>query len=210
MAPSSPDMTGRDAIRAVCADAGLREVQGWPAYLDLARDWAARTDLTSATSTVELAEVLFLDAAHLIAARWIRPATRITDVGAGVGAPLLPILLAEPSIRGTLVEPRRIRATFLRTAIGTLRLEGRATVVERRVNPEAPSVEGSPFDVALSRATFSPEQWLPIGAQLASEVWVLTAGTEVTPTKRLRLARRLDYAVPSTGAPRSVFAFRRR
>ena len=203
-------MTGTDAIRAVCVDAGLREVQGWPAYLELARDWGARTDLTSATSTIELAEVLFLDAAHLIAAGWIRPATRITDVGAGVGAPLLPILLAEPSTRGTLVEPRRIRATFLRAAIGALGLEGRATVIERRVIPGAPSVEGSPFDVALSRATFSPAKWLSIGAELASEVWVLTAGTEVTPTKRLRLARRLASAVPSTGAPRSVFSFVRR
>ncbi|MFA9411906.1 MAG: hypothetical protein ACERK0_11615, partial [Deltaproteobacteria bacterium] len=59
----------------------------------------------------------------------------------------------------------------------------------------------------LSRATFSPDEWLGIGAQLADEVWVLTAGAEVEATGDLGLARRLDYTVPSSGAPRSILAY---
>jgi hypothetical protein len=69
-------------------------------------------------------------------------------------------------------------------------------------------VSGAPFSVALSRATFSPQEWLPIGTRLAEEVWVLTAGTDVDAPADLQLQRRLDYKVPSTGAPRSILAYR--
>lgn len=200
-------MSGAGATQAVCEAAKIDEPEGWRAYFDLVRAWAARTDLTSAATERELAEVLFLDAATLIAAGWATCASSLVDVGAGVGAPTLPILLSEKSLRGTLVEPRRIRATFLRTAIGGLSLEARARVREQRLDPATPSVEGMPFDVALSRATFAPKQWLSIGAELAREVWVLTAGAEVSPPDGIRLARRLDYEVPSSGAPRSILAF---
>jgi hypothetical protein len=82
-------------------------------------------------------------------------------------------------------------------------------MLEQKIDPAKPVVAGAPFGVALSRATFSPEEWLPIGARLADEVWVLTAGTEVVATGELRLERRLDYQVPSSGAPRSILAYRR-
>jgi 16S rRNA G527 N7-methylase RsmG len=201
-------MSGADAIRAVCEAAGMSEPDGWGTYFDVVQAWDARTDLTSARTDIELAEILFVDAAQVIRAGWVEPSASLVDIGAGVGAPTLPILVSDQTLRGTLVEPRRIRTAFLRTAAGTLGIAGRATVLEQKVDPANPAVEGAPFSIALSRATFSPEEWLPIGAQLAEEVWVLTAGTEVADTGDLRLHRRLDYEVPSSGAPRSILAYR--
>jgi hypothetical protein len=81
-------------------------------------------------------------------------------------------------------------------------------MLEQKVEPANPEVDGAPFSIALSRATFSPEEWLPIGARLADEVWVLTAGAEVEAPAELRLHRRLDYEVPSSRAPRSILAYR--
>jgi 16S rRNA (guanine527-N7)-methyltransferase len=202
-------MSGSDAIRALCETVGLTEPARWRAYFELVQAWGARTDLTSARTSIELAEVLFLDAAYVIEADWLAASASLVDVGAGVGAPTIPILLSDETLHGTLVEPRRIRTAFLRTAIGTLGLADRSTTVERRIDPAKPSVEGGPFDVALSRATFAPLQWLAIGAALAREVWVLTAGAEVHAPSDLRLERRLDYEVPSSGAPRSILAYRR-
>ncbi len=109
-----------------------------------------------------------------------------------------------------LVEPRRIRTAFLRTAVGSLGLGDRTTVLETRVDPKSPDVAGAPFDFALSRATFAPEEWRRIGAELAHEVWVLTAGAELDEAPGLEAARRLDYVVPSSGAPRAAIAYRRR
>jgi 16S rRNA (guanine527-N7)-methyltransferase len=202
-------MTGAGAIRAVCEAVGMPEPSGWGPFFDVVQAWDARTDLTSARTDTELAEILFLDAAQLIRAGWPEPSASLVDVGAGVGAPTIPILLSDETLNGTLVEPRRIRTAFLRTAAGTLGIAGRATMIEQKVDPARPLVEGAPFSVALSRATFSPEAWLAIGAQLAPEVWVLTAGTAVADTGELRLERRLDYEVPSSGAPRSILTYRR-
>ena len=83
-------------------------------------------------------------------------------------------------------------------------------MLELKIDPSAPSVAGAPFTIALSRATFAPDDWLRIGAQLAEEVWVLTAGAEPQVHHDLQLVRRLDYQVPSSGAPRAILAYRRR
>jgi 16S rRNA (guanine527-N7)-methyltransferase len=202
-------MSGAAAIRVVCEEAGVTEPEGWSAFFDVVQAWGARTDLTSARTDTELAEILFLDAAHVIGAGWTEPSASLVDIGAGVGAPTIPILLSDETLRGILVERRRIRTAFLRTAAGTLGIAGRTTTLEQKVDPAKPVVEGAPFSVALSRATFPPEEWLPIGARLADEVWVLTAGVEVEATGGLRLDRRLDYEVPSSGAPRAILAYRR-
>lgn len=202
-------MSAAGAIGRLCAEAGIAEPEGWVTYFDIAQSWDARTDLTSARSDTELAEILFLDAAQMIRGDWTEGSASLVDVGAGVGAPTIPILLADASLHATLVEPRRIRTTFLRTAAGVLGLSNRATMLEQKVDPANPIVDGAPFGIAVSRATFAPKDWLRIGAQLADEVWVLTAGTDVDPPPGLVLARRLDYRVPSSGAPRSIFGYRR-
>lgn len=202
-------MSGGPAVRELCRLVGVSEPPGWKAFFDLAKSWNARTDLTSSRTDVELAEVLFLDAAHLVHAGWVPPSGSLLDVGAGVGAPTIPLLLFEPTLRGTLVEPRRIRAAFLRTASGVLDIASRLTVREQRLDPARPILPGTPFDIALSRATFAPESWLQIGAQLGAEVWAFTAGGEVQAPAGLRLERKLSYAVPSSGAPRAALAYRR-
>ncbi|MDH3654217.1 MAG: class I SAM-dependent methyltransferase [Myxococcales bacterium] len=202
-------MSAADAIGQLCAELGIDEPEGWVAYFHIARSWDARTDLTSARSDTELAEILFLDAAQVIRGEWVEGPASLVDVGAGVGAPTIPILLADATLHATLVEPRRKRTTFLRTAAGALGLANRTTMLEQKVDLANPIVDGTPFGIALSRATFAPRDWLSIGAQLADEVWVLTAGTDVDPPAGLVLARRLDYSVPSSGAPRRILGYRR-
>ncbi len=202
-------MSAAGAIGQLCMEAGIVAPEGWVAYFDIAQSWDARTDLTSARSDTELAEILFLDAAQMIRGDWIEGSASLVDVGAGVGAPTIPILLANATLHATLVEPRRRRTTFLRTAAGVLGLSNRTTMLEQKVDAGNPLVAGAPFGIALSRATFAPKDWLPIGAQLADEVWVLTAGTDVDPPPGLVLARRLDYSVPSSRAPRSILGYRR-
>jgi 16S rRNA G527 N7-methylase RsmG len=202
-------MSDGSAISAVCDAAGIPEARGWRSYFDLAKSWGSKTDLTSARTDAELAEILFVDAAFVIKAAWCPRGATLVDIGAGVGAPTIPILLADETLNAVLVEPRRIRTAFLRTAAGTLGIAARVTALEAKIDPEKPVVSGAPFQISLSRATFPPDQWLPIGAKLAEEVWALTAGVEPRAPAELHLARRLDYTVPSSGAPRAILAYRR-
>jgi 16S rRNA (guanine527-N7)-methyltransferase len=201
-------MSGTAAVDALCKKVGIEPPRGWHTYFELARSWGARTDLTAAREPDLLAEILFLDAAFLVKEGWCPKGAALVDVGAGVGAPTIPLLVSDETLQATLVEPRRIRTVFLRSAVGSLQLGKRARVLEQRVDPRRPALEGAPFEVALSRATFSPEDWLPIGASLAREVWALTAGVAPTTTDALTLVRRLDYRVPTSGAPRTIFAYR--
>jgi len=175
------------------------------AYADLVQTWNARTNLTGARDGPALCEVLFADALVLADPAFISHGARIVDVGSGVGAPILPLLLVRPDLDATLVEPQRRRVAFLRTCVGTLGLAGRSRVVESRVSEQDPRVAGSPFDVALSRATLSPDRWLAMAFALASRALVLTAAAQPPPTPEgTRLLESRRYRLPRTGAPREV------
>ncbi|MFW6023864.1 MAG: 16S rRNA (guanine(527)-N(7))-methyltransferase RsmG, partial [Myxococcota bacterium] len=123
-------------------------------FAELVTSWRARTDLTAARDAEAIEEVLFLDARVLADPGLVPEGARLVDVGAGAGAPSIPLALLRPDVDVTLVEPRRRRVAFLRTAVGSLGLERRARVVEARVGGDAPRVLGMPFELALSRATF--------------------------------------------------------
>lgn len=201
-------MTSEDALASLCASTGVVPPPQWRDYLERTALWGRRLNLTSARDPRGLAEILFLDACQALKADWFASSRTLVDVGAGVGAPAIPCLLALPALTATLVEPRSRRATFLRAMAGTLAIEDRVVISEARLEPTAPNVEGSPFDVAISRATFSPRAWRRTGSWLAREVWVFLAGQEPESVADDPPLRRVDYRVPSSGAPRSLLAYR--
>lgn len=147
------------------------------AYVELVRSFGKRMNLTAASSDADFDQILLSDADML--SRCVRATPlkdvsplRCVDVGAGAGAPAIPFAILWPQASFTLVEPLRKRVTFLRSAIGSLGLAARISVVEQKLSWEAPTVAGMPFDLALSRATVAPEQWLAAGSMLAPRVAV--------------------------------------
>ena len=138
-------------------------------YAELVSQWGQRTDLVSAKTSQELMQILFLDSFILSS---LLAKSRMIDIGAGAGAPTLPLLLLQEESHALLVEPRRRRVAFLRTAIGSLDLHARASVWEGRLEQE-PHDKLFGYDIALSRATFSPSEWLSRGSNLAPRVVVL-------------------------------------
>lgn len=71
----------------------------------------------------------------------------VADVGSGAGLPGLPLAIARPDLRMTLIEPLLRRATFLEAAVDELGLTGR--VVVRRDRAEDVTER---FDVVACRA----------------------------------------------------------
>jgi len=118
--------------------------------------------MTALESAAAIIRELFIDSMFFLVA--VPPgAATVVDVGAGAGIPGLPMRLARPAIRLTLVEAKRKRVSFLRAACRELELadvqviEGRAeTVIDRE--PQL----GAAFDVAVARAVGSPEALLPL------------------------------------------------
>src|SRR5579862_2521492 len=93
--------------------------------LDLTVSWNQKMDLTAAKSAEELVDLTLADAAALFGHGELAPGAVWLDVGSGAGSPGMPLLLFEPRIQLTLVEPLQKRVAFLRTLAGSLGVAAR-------------------------------------------------------------------------------------
>lgn len=166
-------------------------------------EWNQRIDLTAARSDEELVDLLVADAAAIVRAQRHRNSETWVDVGSGAGAPGLALSLLVPELTMTLVEPKAKRVAFLRSTVGELGCE---RVRVERVRSDQLGELG--FDVAVSRATLAPAEWLAEGARLARRgVWVLLAQAETPAVPNLRLTEELGYHWPLTGVPRRALRY---
>lgn len=79
----------------------------------------------------------------------------VVDVGSGAGLPGIPLALARPDLRVTLLEPLQRRATFLGGVVEELALSDRVTVIRGRAaeaSDRDPLVHHGSYDVVTSRA----------------------------------------------------------
>lgn len=181
---------------------------GLAEYADLVRVWNRKVNLVSTVEPERLVEILFADALVLADTALVPHGARVLDVGAGAGAPTLPLLLLRPDLCATCVEPRRKRATFLRHAAARLGIGARSEVGEHKIDPDRPAHPDAPFAVALSRATFAPAIWLCVGTALAARVVVMTAReAPPAPPERVRVTAEVRYRLPSDGAPRRIAVY---
>ena len=86
-------------------------------------------------------------------AELLEPNARIADIGSGAGLPGIPLALARPDLRVTLIEPLLRRSEFLREVVDELEID--VTVVRGRA--EQPAVRGQvgEMDAVVCRAVGS-------------------------------------------------------
>ncbi len=179
-------------------DPGIQQLDVYLA--ELAR-WNQRFDLTAARGSEELVDLFVADAVVLAATSsevqdWV-------DIGTGPGAPGIPLLLLSPELSLTLVEPRSKRTAFLRTVLGVLGLD---QVHVRRERSDA--LFAGSHDVAVSRATLAPPEWLAEGARIATNaVWVLLARDEAPTLPGWQADIDLRYEWPLTRVARRAVRF---
>lgn len=173
--------------------------------------WNARIDLTAASDPDELTELMLADA--FVLAAHVPAGARVVDVGTGAGAPGLALALARPDLAVTLVEPLQKRAAFLRTVLGSV---GRADVTLHAKRGEDVAARGLRFDVAISRATLGPDEWVALGSRLtgaeseghARSVWALVSAREkVSGAPAAVRALDVDYELPFSRKRRVAVRF---
>lgn len=81
----------------------------------------------------------------------IESAANAIDIGSGGGLPAIPLAIARPDIRWTLVEATAKKARFLEAVVARLGL-GNVTVLNERAENAARGKMRESFDVATSRA----------------------------------------------------------
>ncbi|MFZ0611527.1 MAG: 16S rRNA (guanine(527)-N(7))-methyltransferase RsmG [Desulfobacterales bacterium] len=174
----------QDVIRA---GAGQLGVDVPPAALDQfaahARElllWNDKVNLTAITDPLAVAVNHYIDA--IAPANLIPAPARVLDIGAGGGFPGLPLKILQPALTLTLVDAARKKVSFLNHVGRVLRLTGYRAVHLRLEkskgagDPARPAAAGlGPFDVIVSRALASLEDYLALAVPLVAAKGLILA-----------------------------------
>jgi 16S rRNA (guanine527-N7)-methyltransferase len=169
-------------------------------YAALLREESAKQNLVSSSTLDTLWHRHVLDSAQLVKFA-PAPDSSWADIGSGAGLPgiVIAILVSGPVL---LIEPRRLRADFLRRATASLGLESRVTVAAMKVERVTGTV-----DVITARAVAELDRLLKISTHLSTRksLWVLPKGRSAE--SELAQARRNWHCdaelVPSRTDPES-------
>ena len=132
-------------------------------HWELLLEWNSRVNLTAITNPREAAGLHYRDSLAAIEHGLTGP---IVDMGSGGGFPGIPLAIAMPDSLVTLVEPRRKRVSFLRTALSRLGLKNVKVSMSR-----AEDGPNQPYMSLVTRATFSSPEELA-----ALQPWVEETG----------------------------------
>ncbi|MBY0275178.1 16S rRNA (guanine(527)-N(7))-methyltransferase RsmG [Candidatus Binatia bacterium] len=145
-------------------------------FVDELGVWNARTNLVGQHDRSTLIDRHVLDS--LAAAPMLRdhgPALRIADVGSGAGLPGVPLAIALRTQTMWLIEPRRKRASFLRSIRRLLPTYG-LEVLEARAEDLAGRRGETPVcDAVVSRAALTDEALQLVAAPLLRDGGLLIA-----------------------------------
>lgn len=172
-------------------------------------DWASRISLTGHRDPLEMAGQLVLDAAALSKALpELDTASRLADLGSGVGFPGLPIAILRPGLEVVLVESRLKRHHLQREARRRLGLTRVIPVLGR-----SDEVEIRSSDVVVAQAMTQPTQALEL-----MRPWARPGGLVALPASEESEAPVLpdlfedlslrEYQVPETGRVRKLWVAR--
>ena len=116
-------------------------------YRELLLKWNEKFNLTAITDEDEIEEKHFVDSLYLDKFISLENKT-LLDVGSGAGFPGLPLAIAHPSLKVTLLESNGKKVTFLKEVIKELELKN-AEVIQARAEELNKREQ---FDIVTARA----------------------------------------------------------
>ena len=178
------------------------------AYLALIEKWNRVYSLTAVRNRASMLHQHLLDSLAVLPHL---AGDRILDVGSGAGLPGIPLAIAWPHARVTLIDANHKKAAFLRQAAIELNLNNVAVVCDRveRWQPEGR------FDVVISRAFSDLGQFIELAGRLCSRDGVLAAMKGVYPHEELtqvpegfKLSEVIALTIPGLEARRHLVIVR--
>jgi 16S rRNA (guanine527-N7)-methyltransferase len=177
-------------------------------YLDLLEKWNAVINLTAVRDRERMVTLHLLDSLTLVPN--IVGRSSLLDVGSGGGMPGIPLAIACPFLKVTLLEPNQKKAAFLRQAKLELGLDQVAVVTER-VERWFPS---ELFDAIVSRAFSDLPDFVAGAAHLLAPGGALIAMKGGVPFEEITrlpdqfVTQVIPVTVPNLAAERHLIVIR--
>ena len=131
------------------------QLERFEKYHHLLVDWNTRFNLTAVTDYDAVQTIHFLDSLTILRARFDLEGKSVIDIGAGAGFPGLPLKIALPGLRLTLLEATGKKAVFLSHLAAALGFPD-VTVLNSRAEDTARQPQHRErYDIAVSRAVAS-------------------------------------------------------
>ena len=141
-----------ESSRGFGIELSAAQLDAFDTYLSALLDWNGRVNLTSVTDPAEIAAVHFLDSITCLYAHEFDANARVIDVGSGGGLPGIPVAIARPDLRVTLLESTRKKCGFLEHVIARIPLPGVSVDCRRAEDAGRDPMTRETYDIAMTRA----------------------------------------------------------
>lgn len=121
-------------------------------YYELLTEWNQVMNLTAITDFDEVCKKHFIDSLSLVKAYEINDSISIMDIGTGAGFPGIPLKIAFPNLKVTLLDSLHKRVVFLQTVIDNLKLENIEALHGRAEDFAKKEIYREQYDLCVSRA----------------------------------------------------------
>ena len=140
--------SGAEKLGIHLDDLKLRQFQE---YMDLLLEWNEKMNLTAITEKDEIISKHFLDSITLLCSEKVNGGMSLVDIGAGAGFPSMPVKIARPDLKITMLDSLNKRIDFLNEVVSSLGLN-EIQAIHSRAEDGARTVLRESFDIATARA----------------------------------------------------------
>ena len=121
-------------------------------YYEMLTEWNKVMNLTGITEYEEVNEKHFIDSLSIVKVIDMSKIDKIIDIGTGAGFPGMPLKIAFPHLKVTLLDSLNKRIKFLNDVIGALELENIETIHGRAEDFAKQEIYREQYDLCVSRA----------------------------------------------------------